>query len=65
MGLAKSIKLQKHQSFEKTVKGIIRPSAEILHESDEDFDELPNWMKEIQPYISERFDKVFAVYKKW
>jgi hypothetical protein len=63
-GLAKSIKMQR-APLDKSLDGKIRPAAEILHESEEDFDELPNWMKEIQPYISEKFDKVFAVYKKW
>lgn len=36
-----------------------------MNESDEDIDALPSWMRDVQPYVSAKFDKVFNIYKKW
>ena len=36
-----------------------------MNDSDEDVDALPSWMRDIQPYVAKKFDKVFTIYKKW
>ena len=39
--------------------------AEQMNDSDEDIDALPSWMRDIQPYVASKFDKVFNIYKTW
>ena len=39
--------------------------AEQMNDSDEDIDALPSWMRDVQPYVASKFDKVFNIYKTW
>ena len=73
MNLKKDSKQQSQQNSEMSQKQLqesIRMKlstriAEQMNDSDEDIDALPSWMRDVQPYVASKFDKVFNIYKTW
>ena len=56
----KQIELQEHIKDKLSTRIVAQ-----MNDSDEDVDALPSWMRDIQPYVAKKFDKVFTIYKKW